>query len=242
MTRDNCARSASGNAKDSVWRAAEAAAPHALMARAHAVRYAHEAGAYLAPRARRAAGQALIQYDTQLVPRLERARKSLPPGIDDTAARAAVRTRNAAQRAREVAGPRIEEAILNARAAAGPAREQAVAGSAAALATLRGGLTAKEIHRMVRRKQRRAATGRALRRIGVVGLVAGGAFAVWKWWDQQTNPDWLMEPPPATEVPGGALPSEHPDAALDPDVEAKQAEVEEENEESGEATDPGRPA
>jgi hypothetical protein len=61
----------------------------------------------------------------------------------------------------------------------------------------------------------------------VVGVLAGGAFAAWKWWDKQANPDWLVEPPAATEVSqddrltsvDGSGPS-----SLDPDVEAKQAE------------------
>lgn len=64
----------------------------------------------------------------------------------------------------------------------------------------------------------------------VLGILAGGAFAAWKWWDKQANPDWLVEPPAATEVPetGGRLTSVDGTAPslLDPEVEAKEAESE----------------
>jgi len=57
--------------------------------------------------------------------------------------------------------------------------------------------------------------------------VAGGAFAAWKWWDKQANPDWLVEPPAATEVPEtGRLTSVDGSgqSVLDPEVQAKEAE------------------
>jgi len=57
--------------------------------------------------------------------------------------------------------------------------------------------------------------------------LAGGAFAAWKWWDKQANPDWLVEPPAATEVPEtGRLASVDgsDQSALDPENQAKQAQ------------------
>lgn len=71
--------------------------------------------------------------------------------------------------------------------------------------------------------------GRLAKGIAVTGVVAGGAFGAWKWWNKQAHPDWLIEPPaPAevsesnrlTSVDGGGL------SVLDPEVQAKQAEDE----------------
>lgn len=65
--------------------------------------------------------------------------------------------------------------------------------------------------------------------LAVLGILAGGAFAAWKWWDKQANPDWLVEPPAATEVPeAGRLTSVDGSgqSALDPEVQAKEAEEE----------------
>ncbi|UED85264.1 DUF5324 family protein [Streptomyces profundus] len=93
--------------------------------------------------------------------------------------------------------PRLERAKV----AAGPAKEHAARRSAAAMAALRGDITPSEIQAVVRRRERRARAGRLARRLGMLGLLAGGAVAAWKWWSAQTDPDWLVEPSPATEVP-----------------------------------------
>ncbi|RKN38046.1 hypothetical protein D7294_26045 [Streptomyces hoynatensis] len=85
-------------------------------------------------------------------------------------------------------------------AAAGPAGREATVRSQAALAALRGDVTSQEILELARRKRARARTGRLVRRVGLAGLVAGGAFVAWKWWSGQSDPDWLMEPSPATET------------------------------------------
>ncbi len=91
--------------------------------------------------------------------------------------------------------------MTEARAAAGPAREEAAAQrGAAAVAALRGQVTAEEIEKLTRRRHRRSRAGRFVRRAGLIGLLAGGAYAAWRWWDRQANPDWLVEPPAATEV------------------------------------------
>jgi hypothetical protein len=133
--------------------------PYAVTAKENAVQYAHQAGGYLAPRARRAATNARLRYVTDVAPRVEQAR-----------------------------------------AATGPVREQASARSLAALAALRGDISPHEIGCAMRRRQRRQRTGRLVRRLGLAGLAAGGAYAAWRWWNSQNNPDWLMEPSPATEV------------------------------------------
>ncbi|MDT0445938.1 DUF5324 family protein [Streptomyces johnsoniae] len=110
------------------------------------------------------------------------------------------RAHKAASEARLRYATQVVPRVARARAAAGPARDEASARSAAALAALRGDITPREIACAVRRRERRRRTGRMARRIGLLTLVAGGAFAAWRWWSGQTNPDWLMEPSPATEV------------------------------------------
>lgn len=113
-------------------------------------------------------------------------------------------------------------------AAAQPVREEAAARSAAAVAALRGQVSAKQIQKLARKNQRCATTGRLFKGVVVLGVLAGGAFAAWKWWDKQANPDWLVEPPAPTEV------SDRPTltavdgspGALDPEVKAKQAKAE----------------
>ncbi|WP_223290875.1 DUF5324 family protein [Streptomyces avicenniae] len=150
----------SHNGKSGVRHATDMVTPYALAAKDNAVHYAQQAGAYVAPAARKAASQAKQQYASQVVPRMVRAK-----------------------------------------AAAGPAREEAAVRSQAAFAALRGDVSARDIRAAVRRKRRRARTGRAIRKMGMIGLVAGGAYAAWKWWSGQNSPDWMDEPADATEVP-----------------------------------------
>ncbi|MGW3107497.1 DUF5324 family protein [Streptomyces sp. NPDC001100] len=225
MTRIDSVRSATGSAKDSVLHAAEVVAPYADTAKDKAAFYAHEARVRLAPKVSLAADQARVQYDAHLAPRLEQARTHVPPKVDQAAQEAAVRTRKAAQQAAEYSRPRIEQAV----AAAGPVKDEAAARGAAALAALRGQVSPKEIQKLVRKHERRARAGRLAKGLAVLGILAGGAFAAWKWWDKQANPDWLVEPPAATEVPEtGHLSSVDGSgqSVLDPEVQAKQAEDE----------------
>ncbi|GHI91325.1 MULTISPECIES: DUF5324 family protein [Streptomyces] len=225
MTRIDSVRAATGSAKDSVLHAAEAVAPYADTAKDRAAHYAQEARVRLAPKVSQAADQARLQYGAHLAPRLEQARTHVPPKMDAAAQEAAVRTRLAARQAAEYSRPRIEQAV----AAAGPVRDEATARGAAALAALRGQVTAKEIQRLTRKHQRRARAGRAAKVVLIAAVVAGGALAAWKWWDKQANPDWLVEPPEATEVPeSGRLTSVDGtgEALLDPEVKAKQAREE----------------
>ncbi|MGW0823831.1 DUF5324 family protein [Streptomyces sp. NPDC002845] len=225
MTRIDSVRAATGSAKDSVQHAAEVVAPHADTAKGRASHYAHEARVRLAPRVSQAAGQTRVQYAAHVAPRLAQARTHVPPKVDHAAHEAAVRTRKAARQAADFTAPRVERAV----AAAGPAREEAASRSAAALAALRGQVSPQEIQKLVRRQQRRARAGRLTKRLAVLGILAGGAFAAWKWWDRQANPDWLVEPPAATEVPDtGRLASVDGSgqSVLDPEVQAKEAEEE----------------
>ncbi|MDX3413060.1 DUF5324 family protein [Streptomyces sp. MD20-1-1] len=232
MTRIDSVRAATGSAKDSVLHAAEVVAPYADTAKVRAAHYAQEARVRLAPKvsqaaeqARVAAEQARVQYDARVQPYLEQARTHVPPKVDKAAHQAAVRTRLAARQAAEYSRPVLEQAV----AAAGPAREEAAARSAAALAALRGQVTARQIQKLVRKQQRRAAAGRAAKVVLILGAVAGGAYAAWKWWDKQANPDWLVEPPAATDVSGSTLTSvdgSDSGSSLDPEVAAKEAEEE----------------
>ncbi|MCE7080685.1 DUF5324 family protein [Streptomyces sp. ST2-7A] len=225
MTRNGRVRAAGDHARETARHAAEVVGPYAASAKDNALHYAHETGAYLAPRTRKAVRRAEENYRTHVAPHVERARHSLPDGVDEAAHRAADGTRRAAHRAVEsarqakvAAAPRIEAA----RTQAVPARDEVVARSAAAVAALRGVVSPAEIRRAVRRRERRARTRKAVKWVGLTGLVAGGAWAAWRWWDRQTNPDWLVEPPAPTELGEGVL--DEP-AVLDPEVEAKQAEA-----------------
>ncbi|OIJ92972.1 transcriptional regulator [Streptomyces sp. MUSC 14] len=222
MTRIDSVRAATGSAKDSVLHAADVVAPYADTAKERAALYAQEARVRLAPVMSQAAEQARVQYDARLAPRLEQARAHVPPKVDLAAQEAAVRTRKAARQAAEYSRPRIEQAV----AAAGPVYDEAAARGAAALAALRGQVSAEDIHKLARRNARRCRCARALRGLAALTLLAGGAFAAWKWWDKQANPDWLVEPPAPTEVPEPARLSsvDNHGSALDPEVRAKQAD------------------
>ncbi|MEU5978137.1 DUF5324 family protein [Streptomyces sp. NPDC047315] len=220
MTRMDSVRAATETARDSVLHAADVVAPYAGTARDQAAHYAHEARVRIAPKvskaAQQAAAQARVQYDAHVAPHV-------PPKVDEAAHRAAWQARKAARQAVDYGKPRIEHVV----SAAQPVREEAAVRSSAALAALRGGVTAKEIQRLVRKHERRAKAGRVVKGLAVVGVVAVGAFAAWKWWDRQANPDWLVEPPAATEVPGrDPLSSvDGSPEALDPEVRAKQADA-----------------
>jgi Family of unknown function (DUF5324) len=217
VTRMDSVRTATGTAKESVLHAAEVVAPYADTAKDQAAHYAHEARVRLAPKVSKAATQARVQFDTRVAPHV-------PPKVDLAAHRAATQARKAVRQATNYTVPRVEHVV----AVAQPMREEAAARSVATLAALRGQVTAKEVQKLVRKHERRARSGRLAKRLAFIGALTGGAVAAWKWWDKQANPDWLVEPSAATEVSDRA-PLTSVDGspqALDPDVEAKQAEAE----------------
>ncbi|MFE4540408.1 DUF5324 family protein [Streptomyces scopuliridis] len=227
MTRMDSVRAATGSAKESVQHAAVVVAPYAgtakeqaALAKAQAALYAREARVRLAPTVSKAAQQARVQYGAHVAPRV-------PPKVDEAAHRAVVRTRQAARQTADYTVPRVNQAVATAQ----PVVEQAAARSAAALAALRGQVTAKEIQKLVRKHERRARAGRVAKGLAVLGVLAGGVFAAWKWWDKQANPDWLVEPPAATEVsergPLTSVDGSHVVDPLDPEVQAKQADASE---------------
>ncbi|MET9294501.1 DUF5324 family protein [Streptomyces sp. NPDC003077] len=236
MTRKDSVRAATGTARDSVRHAAEVVAPYAGTAKDTAVHYAQEARTRLAPKVAEVAHQARSQYDTHVQPRIDHARGTLPPKVDAAANWAAERTRQAARQAADYTAPRVGHAVQSARAAAEPVRDEALARGTAAWAALRGQVSAAEVEKMIRKHRRRARAGRVAKRVTVVGLLVGGAFVAWKWWDKQANPDWLVEPPAPTEVTDRApltAVDGTPEAVLDPEVQAKQAEAEAEVEDRG---------
>ncbi|MFD7610023.1 DUF5324 family protein [Streptomyces sp. NPDC059828] len=224
MTRMESVRAATDTAKEGVLHAAEVVAPYAETAKDQAAQYAHEARVYLAPRVSRATQQARQQCRTQYKAHVA---PHVPPKVDIAAHRAAVMTRSAARQAADYTKPRLEHAV----AVAQPVGQEAAARSTAALAALRGQVSAKEVRKLVRKHERRAKAGRVAKGVGLLSVVALGLFAAWKWWDKQANPDWLVEPPAPTEVSADSGASFTSDdrsgkAALDPEVQAKEADSE----------------
>ncbi|MHA4776609.1 DUF5324 family protein [Streptomyces sp. MSC1_001] len=69
----------------------------------------------------------------------------------------------------------------------------------AAMAALKGQVTSRQIEKLARKQARRARAQKILGGIAVLGAGAGAGYALWRWWDKQTNPDWLVEPPADTE-------------------------------------------
>ncbi|MCY0934262.1 DUF5324 family protein [Streptomyces sp. H34-S4] len=220
MTRKESVRLAATSARDTARHAAEVVAPYAESAKHAAVHYAHEANERLAPKvsyaASEAAKQARTTYGCHVQPRIKSARAHVPPNVDRAASNAVKQTRLAARHAADYTQPRLESAL----AAAQPVAEEAASRSTAALAALRGQVSAKEVQKLVRRHERRARYGRLFKGVAVFGVLAGGAYAAWKWWDQQSNPDWLVEPPAPTE-----LAREEAPASFDDELATKERET-----------------
>ncbi|MFY1677876.1 DUF5324 family protein [Streptomyces sp. WMMC905] len=222
MTRIDSVRAATGTARNGVLHAAEVAGPCADTAKDRAAHYAHEARVRLAPRVALAADQARTQYGAHVVPRLEQARSHVPPTWDAAAQEAAFRTRIAARHAADYSRPKIEQAV----AAAGPAKDEAVLRGAAALAALRGSVSAEEIERLARKRHRRAQAGQTIRTVAILGLATAAVYSVWRWWEKQSEPDWLVEPADGAFRESGRLTSvdgTRP-ADLDADPRTRQAE------------------
>jgi hypothetical protein len=181
--------------------------------------YADEARSKVAPHVetavRRARDKAESSYHHHLEPRISHAREAVPPRLEHVVEVAADRTRQAAHRAAETAGPRItgtfnevrgatgpkiHDALETARSHAEPVRYEARARGAAAAAVIRGQVSAADVEKLLKRQSRNAHRARTAKRLGLLALVLGAAAAGWQWWRQQSTPDWLVEEPPATEV------------------------------------------
>ncbi|MFG2293244.1 DUF5324 family protein [Streptomyces sp. NPDC048603] len=221
MTPKDSAHAAAESAKDAVRYAADAVVPYAETVRDAAVHYANEANDRLTPKvsyaAQEAARHARSAYDCHLHPRMKAARAHVPPNVDRAAVVAVHKTREAARQAADYTTPKIEHAI----AASRPLAEEAASRSTAAYAALRGQVSAKEVQKLVRRHERRAKCGHALKWVAVAGVLVGAAYAAWRWWDKQSNPDWLVEPPAPTEL--SERDTEPPN--LDDELKAKEAEA-----------------
>ncbi|WP_329176884.1 DUF5324 family protein [Streptomyces sp. NBC_01477] len=200
MTRIDSVRNAADITKDSVRHAAEAAAPYASTAKDEAARYAQQAGTY----AQHAGALAKQTYDAKLAAQVRQARgqawAAVPPKAAEAVETAARRTRDTARTAADFTAPKVGSAVAATRAVAVPVTNEAVLRGAAALHALRGQVTAADIDRLVRRRVRRQRTGRVFRGVVVAGLVGGAAFAAWRWWSKQANPDWLVEPTEPTDA------------------------------------------
>ncbi|WNI16683.1 DUF5324 family protein [Actinacidiphila sp. ITFR-21] len=192
MTRIDSVRHAADVTKDSVRHAAEVAAPYASTAKDGAVHYGRQAGA-----------MAKQQYDAKLAEHvdhvLEQVRDQAAAAVPPKAAVAAKRTKEGAKAAADYTAPKVGTAVVATRAVAVPAATEVVQRGGAALHALRGQVSAAEIDRLVRRRARRQQTGRVFRGLFVVGLAGGAAYAAFKWWRKQSNPDWLVEPSEPTD-------------------------------------------
>lgn len=263
MTRIDAAREAAGKTREQL-------TPYAMSARDAAAHYTDEAWQRLAPhfeiaveQARHAAQAAQNQVDHRVAPHVvplwESAKATVPPGVEDAVSKAAVRTRSAARaagvsaraaavQAREVAVPAVSHALDEAAQATAAAAQAARERGAAALPVLRGQISLAEIEELTAQhaaRSRRSRWGKRIVLLGALGVVAGGGLAAWKWWQKQSNPDWLVEPageplpPRSTPATASAAPTAAPttvkpkpgpkpgaqaDAELDPEVAAKQAE------------------
>jgi Family of unknown function (DUF5324) len=242
VTRIDAAREAAGKTREQL-------VPYAVSARDAAAHYTDEAWQRLAPHIENA-------VVPRVVPLWEQARASVPPSAVEAANKAAdqargtaraagVSARAAATQARQVAVPAVSQALDDAVQATTSAAAAVRDRGAAALPVLRGQISAAEIESLTAQHARAAHRGRWARRVltvSLIGAVAGGGVAAYKWWQRQSNPDWLVEPP-ATPLPLRTTPATGPAASpatgssassalpLDPEVQAKQTDTEADEEE-----------
>ncbi|MBF9068190.1 DUF5324 family protein [Streptacidiphilus fuscans] len=235
-------------AREAASRTREQLTPYAVSAKDTAAQYADEARHRLAPvigsavEHARLAAQGTVQG--QVVPLWEQARANVPAPVVDagnTVGKAAGRARAAARQARAVA---LDQILPAAQTAVHEVHDR----SAAALPVVRGEVSLAEIEALTAAHARaNARRGRWLRRgitLLALGAMAGGGLAAWKWYQKQSNPDWLVEPPttpiPLRETgpqPGGSSASSTVDGSLplDPEVAAKEAEGGEKGDQGDEA-------
>ena len=238
MTRIDAAREAAGKTREQL-------VPYAVGARDAAAHYTDEAWQRLAPHIENA-------VIPRVVPLWEHARASVPPSAVEAANKAAEQARDAARaagvsaraaaaQARQATVPAVSQALDEAVQATAQAAAAVRDRGAAALPVLRGQISVAEIEALTAQHAREAHRGRWARRVltvGLIGAVAGGGVAAYKWWQRQSNPDWLVEPP-VTPLPLRTTPATGPATGssasgtlpLDPEVQAKQADTAAEEEE-----------
>ncbi|QMU66848.1 DUF5324 family protein [Streptacidiphilus sp. P02-A3a] len=238
MTRIDAAREAAGKTREQL-------VPYAASARDAAAHYTDEAWQRLAPHIESA-------VMPRVVPLWEQARASVPPSAAQAATKAAEQAKEAARsascsaraaavHARQSTVPAVSQALDDAVQATAGAAATVRDRGAAVLPVLRGQISAAEIEALTAQHARAAHRGRWTRRVvtvSVLGAVAGGGVVAWKWWQRQSNPDWLVEPPvsplplrttPATgPVTGSSASSAGPLAPEDPAAERADTTAEEE--------------
>ncbi|WP_037601474.1 DUF5324 family protein [Streptacidiphilus rugosus] len=237
MTRIDTAREAASRTREQL-------TPYAVNAKDAATQYGEEAWQKWAPvigskvEHARLAAQSRVQG--QVVPLWDQARGNVPPAVDEAVVKAARQAKAAAQQAKVAAAVAAEQARSVAQERVLPATQLAAHQvhdrSAAALPVLRGQVSLAEIEALTAAHARAAARkGRWARRgftLLAVGALATGGLAAWRWYQRQSNPDWLVEPP-TTPIPlretqpgsGGSSASAAVNGSLplDPEVEAKEA-------------------
>ncbi|NGN63917.1 DUF5324 family protein [Streptomyces sp. A7024] len=234
MKRIDSVRTATGTAKESVKHTAETCAD-----------LAHQAKERYGPRVADMAHDAKHRYDAHVGPHVTRnakkIRSALPEEVDRQATIVAMKTRRAAVRAL----PKVVAAAATTKAAAGPISREAKGRSLATVAALRGQVSPDDLRRIAKKRHRAEVAGRTAKGAAGAAAVAGAGYAAYKWWDRQMNPDWLVEPPEATEVKDDTeymnrearvdMAESGTTTALDPEVQAKEAESE-----AGDPTDTSR--
>jgi hypothetical protein len=211
VTRIDAAREAAGKTREQL-------APYAASARDAAAHYTDEAWQRLAPHIESAVEQARVAahaaqsaaaqtVDTRVAPHVaplwDQARATVPPSVEEAVNKAAKRTRRAARQARATAVPAVTQAFDEAAQATSQAAQIARARGAAALPVLRGQVSLAEVEALAARhsRSRRSRWTRRVLVVGTLGAATAGGLLAWKWWQKQSNPDWLVEPPAATLPP-----------------------------------------
>ncbi|WP_405005477.1 DUF5324 family protein [Kitasatospora purpeofusca] len=182
---------------------------------------ARETAGNFADNARQQASQAAhtarVQYDRHIAPQVGHAFASLPPEAQQNALKALHRAQEkalaarlsaarAADQARSTVAPKVAQAVEEARAAVVPVAQEAQMRGAAALTAMRGNVTSAEIGDLAARNARRSCRGGWATGLAVAGVVAiGSGLVAWQWWRHRSNPEWLVESPPAASAgPVGA--------------------------------------
>lgn len=180
MSRLDTVRDRTGKVKKRV-------APRAADARESAAEYADK----LAPKvgaARDAVAPRLEQARDAVAPRLEHAKETVAPHLETAKETIGPPLGTARDKVRDDLFPKVAAATAAALAASEPAREEARSRGVTALAALKGEVTPKDVA-----KARKRGRGRKVRRFFLFAALAGAAVGAWRWWKQQSEPDWNVD-------------------------------------------------